>query len=299
MTLTQYLHTALANQTLALDSKELQELQSQRKMVETILREHFLDSSPSIRYGGSMAKNTLIKDAYDLDIICYFEHDDSAPGENLREVYSNVQRALSSNYDVQPKTSALRLRSKQQENYLHDYHIDVVPGRFVDANRSDCYIYQTGSDKTRLKTNIDTHVSHIRDSGLTPIIRVMKLWNVQNSVRVKTFVLELLVVQLLRGNKSSLGDQFIELLNELSENVHSIHVEDPANPHGNDLSVALNHGVRLSLSSVAAATLSYINDEQYIAVFGNVAGPVGKAKAVASIVTSVGDKGTRPWCQSI
>ena len=79
MTLTDYLNDVLKSQTLAENSEELKRLRAHRQDVEALLRSAFSESSPTIRYGGSMAKKTLIKDAYDLDIISYFEHDDMAP----------------------------------------------------------------------------------------------------------------------------------------------------------------------------------------------------------------------------
>ena len=295
MTLTEYLSTILESQTLASDGEELQQLQKHRKAVEDILRAKFSKRSPTIRYGGSVAKKTLIKVAYDLDIICYFEHDDNNAGESLREIYDNVKDALSKDYSVEPKTSALRLKGKGVSDFLLDFHVDVVPGRFTDEQRSDCYIYQASGEKSRLKTNIETHIKHIRDSGLTEAIRVMKLWNVQNGIGVKTFVLELLVVEALKKHGTeSLGDQFVAMLTRLRDDVYGIHIEDPANPTGNDLSGALDDGVRLSLESVATSTLSYIQDNNFPKVFGNVASAAGNAIPLVTVVSSV-NRGTRPW----
>jgi tRNA nucleotidyltransferase (CCA-adding enzyme) len=71
----EYLQEILRLQTLTPQSQELKELQKHRADVEGILLEHFSQSSPTIRYGGSRAKETMIKEAYDLDMICYFPHD--------------------------------------------------------------------------------------------------------------------------------------------------------------------------------------------------------------------------------
>lgn len=296
MTLTEYLNSILKSQTLADDSEELKKLRTHRQDVEEILRSTYAQSAPTIRYGGSMAKKTLIKDAYDLDIICYFKHDDDGAGENLREIYHDVKETLSQRYFVEPKRSALRLRGKGDVDFLQDFHVDVVPGRFTDDSRSDCYIFQAEGEKSRLKTNIDIHIEHIRDSGLTPIVRVMKLWNVQNDVGVKTFVLELLVVEALKGGESKpIGDQFEKMLTLLRDGVDSLYVEDPANPTGNDLSGALDDSVRLRLSSVAASTLSHIGDGNFADVFGDVEVAAENSVPLSSVVLSVGKEGSRPW----
>ena len=62
-----------AGPSLADDSEELKTLQERRAEVEKVLRDHFEDCSPTIRYGGSKAKGTMIKEAYDLDIIRLLE----------------------------------------------------------------------------------------------------------------------------------------------------------------------------------------------------------------------------------
>ena len=56
-----------------------------------------------------MAKGTMNREAYDLDIICYFAHDDTSAGKTLEEIYNNVSEALKGNYIVEPKGSAVRL----------------------------------------------------------------------------------------------------------------------------------------------------------------------------------------------
>lgn len=295
MTLTEYLNKVLESQALKEGSPERVRLRQHRVDVEKLLRVKFPDSSPTIKYGGSVAKNTLIKDAYDLDIICYFEHNDETPGESLADIYHNVNEALSTSYFVEPKRSSLRLKGKSDIDYLQDFHIDVVPGRYTDASRGDCYIHQAEGEKTRLKTNIDKHIEHIRDSGLTPIIRIMKLWNVQNGINLKTFGMELLVIEALKQHKSaSLGDQFARMLTKLRDEAYSLSIEDPANPTGNDLTSLLDDGMRNRLMSTAAANLSQIEDGDLTVLFGDVV-TAENAVPLASIISSVGDQGTRPW----
>src|SRR5687767_2863600 len=150
MTPNEYLAEVLSAQTLASNSPELKDLQERRAEVEEHLREHFDDSSPTIRYGGSKAKGTLIKESYDLDIVCYFPHDDTTAGETLEDIYNNVAAALEKDYSVERKRSALRLRDKN----MVDFHIDVVPGSFTDDSETDCFLYQENGEKCRLKTNL-------------------------------------------------------------------------------------------------------------------------------------------------
>ncbi len=283
MTTNDYLKQVLASQTLAKDSDEMTAVEEHRERVEELITTAFPDAAPTIRYGGSKAKGTMIREAYDLDVICYFPRDDSDAGGTLKDIFTNVRDALSDEFVVEEKSSALRLRGKAV-NVMHvDFHVDVVPGRFVDDSKSDAFLYQSSGKKERLKTNLDIHLSHVRDSGVRDAIRLMKLWRVRNGVRIRTFVLELLVIDLLKSKKHKpLEDQLLHVWTSLKQSSDSLSVEDPANPTGNDLSVEFGDPVRSLLASVATATLSTLELLGWEAVFGKVAdGDDGVNKSAA------------------
>ena len=137
MTSNQYLEEVLLEQTLSPGGPELKALQQHRKDVEKLLRDKF-GNSPTIREGGSKAKGTMIKESYDLDLTCYFPRDDNTAGETLKEIYENVEKALAAKYSVVRKGCALRLKDPEGDT---DFHIDVVPGRFVDGDDGDVFLY--------------------------------------------------------------------------------------------------------------------------------------------------------------
>jgi hypothetical protein len=293
----EYLQGVLRSQTLASDSEELKALQEQRAKVEKLLRDHFAKSSPTIRYGGSKAKGTMIKEAYDLDVICYFPHDDIDVGETLEDIYNNTRKALDSDYWVEPKPSALRLRDRDPKNFKVDFHIDVVPGRYTDGTKTDTFLYQSSGEKKRLKTNLVTHIEHVRDSGITDAIQLLKLWRLRNGLRIKHFALELLTIKLLKDKKAvSLADQLKHVWEQIRDHVDSLSIEDPANPSGNDLGPLLDASIRSELSGVARVTLNAIDNSGWQAVFGSVEEKSEKPKteslkrAAASVVTP-----TKPW----
>ena len=132
MTPTEYLNALLKSQNLEEGSTEIKDLRKHRGEVETLIRAKF--PSPTIRYGGSKAKGTMIRDSYDLDLPCYFSNDDTSAGDTLEEIFESVKAALAQDYWVEVKASALRLRSKDMKT---DFHIDVVPGRFTDDAEAD------------------------------------------------------------------------------------------------------------------------------------------------------------------
>jgi tRNA nucleotidyltransferase (CCA-adding enzyme) len=292
----EYLRAVLASQQLEGDSAELKDLQSERAKVEEIIRKKF-GSVPTIRYGGSKAKGDLIKEWYDLDLICYFPFDSNAGGETLEDIYRNVRDCLSRNYYVEEKTSAVRLRNKDAKEFMRDFHIDVIPGRFTDDTKGDCFIYQKSLEKCRLKTNLDVHISHIKNSGVLDPLRLMKLWKVRRVIRLKNFVFELIVIDLLHGKKSSsLEDQLTHVWTKLRDSSEPIVVEDPANPAGNDFAACVKDAWP-ELSGAAAATLTIIGTFGWESVLGtvgktNATGNVEKMqRAAAAVITP-----NKPWC---
>ncbi len=265
MTHDEYLEAILLEQTLAPGSKELKELQEQGEEVKKLLRSMSWNSV-RVNEAGSKKKGTMIKTSYDLDITCYFPHEDDAVGKRLKEIYENVETALKEKYHTTRKGSAIRLWDLAGKA---DFHIDVVPGRFVDGNEGDVFLYRSSGDKERLKTNLDVHVAHVRDSGVIDAIRLAKLWRDRNSIPVKTFALELLVIKILeKERESTLSEQMSHVWEQLGDNAANMAIEDPANPAGNDLSELLSEGLRKQLSSAASRTTQIIKDTGWESVFG-------------------------------
>ncbi len=291
-----YLNRVLSAQNLGEDSTELNELQTRRAEVEKLLCASF-GSQPIIRYGGSKAKGTLIKEYYDLDIVCYIPSESDVAGKTIAEIYENVRKCLAAKYYVEPKTSAIRLKGNSTTDYMRDFHIDVVPGRFTDESKTDCFIYQKSAEKCRLKTSLDVHIAHVKGSGVIDAIRLLKLWKARKSLGVKQFVFELLIIDLLKGMRSKpISDQLVHVWRMISDHADPIHVEDPANPSGNDLSdvMAVLWPV---LRAAATDTLNTIRWSGWEAVFGQVAATTSftiaeKAQRAAASVNTP----NMPWC---
>jgi tRNA nucleotidyltransferase (CCA-adding enzyme) len=291
MTDKEYLEKTLQGQNLGDDSKELKELQKRREDVETVLRDGFPNSSPTIKYGGSRAKGTLIKEAYDLDLVCYFPSDDAAAGDTLEDIYNNAADILTdAGYDVRRKRSALRLRDAQKV----DFHIDVVPGRFTDDTKTDCFLHQEEGDQSRLKTNLKVHIDHVRGSGVLDAIRLLKLWKVRKALGVKQFVFELLIIKVLKGTSQSLPDQVKDVWTKMADADETMTVEDPANPSGNDLSSILAASWS-ELQTASASALRTLDASGWEGIFGKLPSTSDEsASKLRSAAVSVGAP-SRPW----
>lgn len=274
---------------------ELEDLNAQGQAVTELLRDAFKTSTMTIRYGGSVAKETLIRASYDIDIAAFFANYDTSAGETLEEIYDSVRRALEKDYRVTPKTSALRLHGLEGGFT----HVDVVPGRFIDSAQQDVFLHRTSGTKERLKTNLDIQIGYIRGSGVTSAIKLMKLWRERNVIAIRTMALELVTIELLRGRSShGLDEQLIHAWTQLRDDVDSITIADPANPTGNDLSEIWNEGVRREVSSVAKSTLKTLDDKGWEAVFGPVDSKSGATDADLIRAVAHVSAPTKPWYRS-
>lgn len=293
MTDNEYLLKVLDKQKLEKDSDEIKKLRERRDEIHDFLCEKFGDCVIAIYYAGSYKKKTLIKVLYDLDLTCYFERD---VGKTLEEIYNEVATVLREKYFVQEKASALRIKSKDTED---DFHIDVVPGRFIDDTKTDVFLYRNVADEHRLKTNLKVHLEFIRDSGVRKQIRLAKLWKILNGLQIRTFPLELLVIEVLKNskNKEKLDKSMKEFWIELRDKIANIKIEDPANPNGNDLSEVFGDSVKSTLSDAAYRTLKTIEDSGWQAVFGKVETESAddKVSRIHSVITSSSYATAKPY----
>lgn len=203
-----------------------------------------------------------------------------------------MKGTLEKHYIVEVKRSALRLRSKDKSL---DFHIDVVPGRFVDDTKTDVSLYQADGSKDWFKTNPGKHIEHVKGSGHADVIRMLKYWVHRYNLTVKTFVLELAIIEALKSCRAeSLEGRIKHVFVDFRDAIDDLTVEDPANPTGNDLSSLWSDSVRATLSSVSKQTLT-TSESGWEPVFG----PLPETKAARSVAIQAATKSvvqpTRPW----
>ncbi len=247
-----YLQSLLASQELT--PAQRAELDAHKKEVESFLIQEF-GKDPMIKIAGSVSKGTANRENYDLDIVVYFPSSDS---RTLKEIYEAVQNKLATRYSIESKTSAIRIRSLGTNGQNAEYHIDVVPGKFIE-NSHDVFLHVRYGDKERMQTNLKTHIQHIVGSGCQDVIRLVKLWKVRNGLSLKTFVLELFVVKTLAGSqsKTNLEASFARVMEAFNTRMR-VELVDPANT-GNIVSKLLTDADKSMISSKAAETLNVIN----------------------------------------
>lgn len=280
-------------------AEEFSALKARRKEIGDFLSSKLSSVSCTIRWAGSYAKDTMIRESYDADIVVYISSDEQGAGATLEAIYETVESYLRKEYGTSRKTSAIRVMNSSDESYTH---VDVVPGRYFDESESDTWLHRTSGDKARFKTNLDTHIRSIKDSGVKPLIRLMKLWARRNGITCPTFVLELLTVSIGSEVKAkTLDEQVVYVLEKFRDDSDTLSVADPANPHGNDLSESLD-SVRLLLKIFATTSLQQIDAGNWNSVFGEVEeddddGDDGKTAALRSVAIHTRPE-TQPWCDN-
>jgi hypothetical protein len=296
----EFLKTLLQSQELTPEQEKT--LQQHKAEVTDFLRAEF-GSAPIIKYAGSWAKGTMVQEKYDLDIVCYFPSSDT---RSLKEIRQDVSNHLQKRYTIEPKSSAERIKNPKGAATSNGYHIDVVPGRFIEGSK-DVFLHVAYGDKERMQTNLKTHIDHIAGSGCVPIIRLVKIWAHRNHLSIKTFILELFVVRAMNGsrNKTNLTEGFREVLGAFRDEFGSVQLVDPANTN-NVVSQTITSSDKTAVSGAALAGMQLIEDSDDIAdwraVFNEQGDDAGKdfrhTFPGPAVVSSPSQAFTprAPWC---
>lgn len=291
-----YLEAVLEDQTLTGGSDELELLRDRGKKVKKLLRNQFSQYSVSIQYAGSYKKKTMIRASYDLDILCFFAADTDV-GDTLEEIYDAVADVLREDYIVERKRSAVKLLAATDDDPIY-VHVDVVPGRFFDGAEGDVWLHQSHGENDRLKTNPEKQIKYVQKSDVRDAIKLAKLWRERYGFRLATFVLELLVIDLLKDQKDeSLANQMTHFWTQLRDRSELV-VADPGNKYGNDLSDILDTSAKANLTHAAKWALDRVEDDDWEAIFGEVDMPANEQRedALKAAAASISpDKSSRSY----
>jgi hypothetical protein len=231
----EYLAGILRDQNLSI--ADLDGLRRLREQIEQQLS--VLEGNPRFYYGGSFGKRTMIRARYDLDLVMYWPN---AANYSINGIYTAVGDVLKKNWThVNSKTVAWELP------FQAGFHIDVVPGRALDAQYYEANLHRTDTGTT-LKTSLKKHIDTVRNSGRIDAIRLMKLWRVRKNVPFKkNFLLELMTIDGCKGKQSDdLEGQTLAALRYVRDNIKNCSVRDPANSN-NSLSDDLDANVRATI----------------------------------------------------
>lgn len=233
-----YLVQLLAQQEL--DQAQLDSLRSLRQQIESQLS--VIRGSPRFYYGGSFGKKTMIRAAFDLDIVAYWPHD---CGYLLKDIYNAVGNTLRKHWSyVNPKTVSWELP------FEGGFHIDVVPGRAIDRTFRYANLYRRDRDSS-LQTSIKIHIDTVRDSGRRDVIRLVKLWRVKRNIAFKkSLAVELITIEGCKGLRTDdLEKQMMSLLTHVRDNILTERIVDPANTNNiisDEISASDRQNIRMA-----------------------------------------------------
>lgn len=201
-----------------------------------------------VKLSGSRAKGTAICNTSDLDL--FISLSSTTPGE-LSEIYNCL-------YDfITKKNISARKQNVSIGINYQNYKIDLVPARRQDQFSNDHSLYKRKSN-TWTKTNIDKHISRVRNSGRIDEILALKIWRSLHKLEFPSIYLESFVIESLYGKtKGDLGNNFIYLLEDIRDNLSTRRVLDPANSN-NVLSDELTIEEKKALSFHANNSLQNI-----------------------------------------
>ena len=201
------------------------------------------------KLSGSRAKGTAIDLSTDLDLFISLT---SNTTNSLKEIYDSLYNW------VTRKGITARKQNVSIGITYGGQKIDLVPAKRQGQYGNDHSLYRSKAD-TWTKTNIDTHISRVNNSGRRNEIIALKVWRENHRLEFPSIYLETLAIDALSGRHSSdTASNFLYLLRYIGDNIGSLRVVDPANSN-NILSDDLTAGEKRILSTQAQESLT----EQY------------------------------------
>jgi len=181
--------------------------------------------NPRFYNGGSYGKKTMIREAFDLDLVIYFPHTDS---RSLKDIYTSVYDSLArAGYKMTPRQIALTLQVPNNPFPNQNFHVDVVTGKALDEKFDSAYLYEILTEKRR-RASLKMHIDNVRE--VREVIKLMKLWILRHSLDWKTFPMEQTVVRALKNkNTADLGQCMEKVLLYIKSSVNQLRLIDPAN----------------------------------------------------------------------
>ena len=173
-----------------------------------------------IKLSGSRAKGTAIDISTDLDLFISLS---STTNISLEEIYDSLyERMVEEGFKARKQNVSIGI------TYL-GRKIDLVPARRQSQYGNDHSLYKR-KDNSWTKTNIDTHICHVRKSGRIREIVALKIWRENHGLSFPSIYMETYAIESLRGRSMNApADNFIYLLKDIHDNLNVRQIVDPAN----------------------------------------------------------------------
>ena len=197
------------------------------------------------KLSGSRAKGTAIDIATDLDLFISLS---SITTNTLKEIYNSLFKlVVSKGIDARKQNVSIGVT-------YNGCKVDLVPAKRQSQHGNDHSLYRRKADSWT-KTNIDKHISNVRNSGRQNEIIALKIWRENHGLEFPSIYLETLAIDALQGKPlNAPAENFIYLLGYIRDNITSKVVYDPANSN-NKLSDDLSASEKNLLAQQANSSL--------------------------------------------
>lgn len=198
------------------------------------------------KISGSVRKGTAVSNGTDVDLFISLK---SSTKNSLSELYNSLFSYMKGkDFDVRKQNVSIGV------NY-NSYQIDLVPSKRQSQYGNDHSLY-VSKKNTWTKTNIETHISKVANSGRLEEIKLAKIWRNNNGLDFPSFYLELMVIDALHNyQKGNLASNFWRVLNYISANVKTKVYMDPSNTN-NCISDQIPLSTKTKIARQAADSVS-------------------------------------------
>lgn len=212
----QYLLNILARETV--DTSQVSPVRSVIAALRPTLNAWGGTALQGVSPSGSFAKGTANASGTDIDLFLSMAHNTNA---TLKEIYDSLFAHMRS-YQAKKQNVSINVR-------VNGYDVDLVPAKLQNTWSQDHSLWRHRAD-TWTKTNVQTHIAHVRGSGRINESRILKLWRDQNGLDFPSFYLEMTVIDALStSGTGGLASNVLQALSYLNERFANARVVDPAN----------------------------------------------------------------------
>jgi len=247
---------------------------------------------------GSYAKNTAINTKFDIDCCIPFrkkskDNNDEKGFETLSEMFDDVYKYLKNEYTKDDDDISKENVRKQKVSIGLKFDIDgvefdmdVVPGRERPSNNdyydnnTDLSLYINPSNKskkeeedskTRIKTNIKTHVGLLKGANRKherKVTKLLKVWKTERKNQnggklIKSFMMELYTKEAFDNVDeipNGLWEQVKLVMNYIIDNIETTNLVDPANS-SNIISDSMSDTAKTQTKRDMKNTIKEVDDD--------------------------------------
>lgn len=173
-----------------------------------------------VKLSGSRAKGTAIDLSTDLDLFISLS---SMTNKALKEIYISLYNYLvHSGIDARKQNVSIKIMYGGKK-------VDLVPAKRQGQFGNDHSLYKRKSDSW-IKTNINTHISKVRNSGRRGEIIALKVWRENHNLEFPSIYLETFAIDALYGKPfNEKAENFLFLLQIIKDTITTRQIIDPAN----------------------------------------------------------------------